>query len=339
MVVLDSPIKLEDIARQAGVSVATVSRALNGGAVNPDTRRRILQLADEAQYQAPPRRGRTADRGSTSSLAIVLAPPAAASAGRIDAFSLGIIGGVARALGDRGQPLTIHPVLPDGQAALTRLLESPVGAAGYIFLGQSHLHTALNRLAGKTPFVVWGAALDDQAYCCVGSDNLRGGQRAAEHLIRLGRRRIVFLGEIGTFEFAQRHAGYRTALEQAGLPVEDRLHRPCPLTPDAAAEAIDDLIDAGLPFDGVVAASDLAALGALRALERRGRLVPADVAVVGYDDVEIASHIRPSLTTIRQDPVKAGRLLVSKLARQLDGQDASSERLPTELIVRESCGA
>jgi DNA-binding LacI/PurR family transcriptional regulator len=212
-------------------------------------------------------------------------------------------------------------------------------ADGVIFLGQSSLHHALNRLASSDArFAVWGAQLPDQAYCSVGSDNLAGGKRATLHLGRLGRRRIVFLGDTEAPEVTQRVRGYLDGLEQAGLVSGPELMVPAHFTVESAEASVDALLARGVEFDGIVAASDLIALGAVRALLHAGLDVPRDVSVVGYDDVPFARYSRPALTTIKQDTVRAGRLLVSKLLDAGDTGDMRSERLPTDLIVRETCG-
>jgi DNA-binding LacI/PurR family transcriptional regulator len=107
---------------------------------------------------------------------------------------------------------------------------------------------------------------------------------------------------------------------------------------ESAEASVDALLARRVAFDGIVAASDMIALGAIRALTRAGRNVPADVSVVGYDDVPFARYSRPTLTTIRQDTALAGRLLVAKLLNPDRGGELRSERLPTDLVVRESCG-
>jgi DNA-binding LacI/PurR family transcriptional regulator len=208
-----------------------------------------------------------------------------------------------------------------------------------IFLGQSWLHTAFNRLAETDGrFVVWGAQLPDQNYCSVGSDNPLGAKRATLHLARLGRKRIVFLGDTEAPEAMQRHRGYLDAIEQFGLGVDPDLIVPAHFEVESAEAAVDSLIQRGVKFDGVVAASDLIGLGAIRALLHAGLSVPGDVSVIGYDNVPFSRYSRPALSTIAQDTAKAGRLMVSKL---LDGSGQGvgrSERVPTDLIIRESCG-
>ena len=136
----------------------------------------------------------------------------------------------------------------------------------------------------------------------------------------------------------QRYKGYLEALDQAGIEARPDWYLPVHFEVESAEAAVHSLIERGMDFNGIVAASDLIALGAIRAIEASGRRVPQDVSVVGYDNVPFSRLTRPALTTISQDTVKSGRLLVSKL---IDSQGGSrrSERSPTELIVRESCGA
>jgi len=211
---------------------------------------------------------------------------------------------------------------------------------GLIILGQSTLHRQLNDMAkAGVPFVAWGADMPDQDYCSVGSDNFQGGRRATGHLVRMGRKRVVFLGDTEGLESQQRFEGYRAALTEHGVAYDPTLVLPSHFFPESAMESVDILLEKEIAFDGLVAASDMIAIGAMRALANAGRRVPEDVSVIGYDDVLVAGYASPALTTVRQDVVKAGRLVVSKLMRLLGGEHVQSSRLPTDLIVRESCGS
>ena len=136
----------------------------------------------------------------------------------------------------------------------------------------------------------------------------------------------------------QRYQGYLEGLAQSALKADPQLAVPAHFELEAAEASIDALLGRSVPFDGIVAASDLIALGAIRALVRAGLSVPGDVSVVGYDDVPFARYGRPALTTVRQDTALAGRLLVSKLLNSEPGAELRSERLPTDLVIRESCG-
>lgn len=330
--------RLEDLARLAGVSIATVSRALNDSpAVNRGTKQRVWKLAREHDYQF---RGHmpAGPTAAAAAIAIVIPRPQGREPRLSDPFVLALVAGVGEAARQRGCDFIVSHVAPTGPADLADLMAT-IRVNGVIFLGQSSLHAAFNDLAqAQTRFVVWGAQLPKQAYCSVGSDNPLGGQRATLHLARLGRRRIVFLGDTEAPEATQRYQGYLKGLALAGLNADPRLTVPAHFETEAAEAAVDALLARGVPFDGIVGASDLIALGAIRALLHSGRSAPGDVSVVGYDDVPFARYTRPALTTIGQDTALAGRLLVSKLLNAEPGGVLRSERLPTELIVRESCG-
>lgn len=331
--------RLEDLAHLAGVSVATVSRALNdSSAVNAQTKQLIWKLAREHSY---PFRGYMpgGPTAAAASLTVAVTRPQGRGAELSDPFVMELIAGIGEASRVRGCDITLSHVMPAGYPELASLMDTS-RASGVIFIGQSSLHAAFNRLAeSHSHFAVWGAALPKQSYCSVGSDNPLGGRRATLHLMRLGRRRIVFLGDIEAPESMQRRQGYLAALEQGGLGADEQLTVPAHFSIQAAEASIDALIARRTAFDGIVAASDLIALGAIRALIRSGLKVPEDVAVVGFDDLPLARYSRPALTTIRQDTALAGQLLVSKLLNSETGGELRSERLPTDLVVRETCGA
>ncbi len=335
-----APVRLEDLAEQAGVSIATVSRALNGSdLVNESTKQRIQALAERHNYVLR-KRTPAAERTRTRTIALLIPPPLGRQGRMSEPFYLDLIGGIGDAAKERGCDILISHLSPDSSDTLALAIKAVAAADGMVFLGQSVLHEAFNALArdgGR--FVVWGAKLPGQSYCSVGSDNPRGGYRATSHLIRLNRRCIAFVGDVEAPEVMQRYDGYRQALADAGLDFEPGLLRRAAFYPEAAGESMDSLIDGQAPVDAVFAASDLIAIGAIRALNRRGIRVPEDVAVVGYDDIQVAAYAHPALTTVRQDVEKAGRLIVGRILRLLNGEKVTSERLPTELVVRESCGA
>lgn len=327
-------VRLEDLAELAQVSTATVSRALNDSPlVRDETKRRIWTLARQHQYPFRPQMPAILS-GAAATIAIAIP-----TGSRADPFFMELIGGVGEAARDTECDLVISHVAPKNYDDLSQLVSSS-RAEGVIFLGQSFLHERFNRLAEtESRFVVWGAELPGQRYCSVGSDNFRGGRRATAHLVRLGRKRIAFFGDTEEPEMVQRYSGYLNALKEADVSIDEELVAPVHFEVESAEEGVDRLLAKGVTFDAIFAASDLVALGAIRALIRHGIRVPDDVSVVGYDDVLLSRYSHPALTTISQDMAKAGRLLVSKLMNSKSGNELKSERLPTELIVRESCGA
>ncbi|WP_295174173.1 LacI family DNA-binding transcriptional regulator [uncultured Brevundimonas sp.] len=330
--------RLEDIARLAGVSIATASRALNDSpAVNDRTKQTIWKLAKEHDY--PFRRHMPAGPiGAQGTIALVVPRPQGREGRLSDPFFLELLAGVGEAARERGCDLLMSHISPANYDELSAALNTS-RADGVIFLGQSSLHSAFNRLVDADHrFVVWGAELPDQDYCSIGSDNISGGRRATLHLARLGRKRIVFLGDLDPPEAMQRHRGYLDAMNQSGLDVDADLIVPAHFEVESAEAAVDALIRRGLDFDGVVAASDQIALGAVRALLHAGVEVPGQVSVIGFDNVPFSRYSRPALSTIAQDTMKAGRLMVSKLLDHGGAAAGRSERVPTELIVRETCG-
>ncbi|MEN0078678.1 MAG: LacI family DNA-binding transcriptional regulator [Pseudomonadota bacterium] len=331
-------VRLEDLAKKAGVSISTVSRALNDSpAVNRRTKQAIWKLARELDY--PFRRYMpTGPIGAEATIAIVVPQPQARDSQIYDPFFFELLSGIGEAARERKCDVLISHIAPTSFDDLAYAMATS-RANGVIFVGQSSLHNEFNRLsATEERFVVWGADLPDQDYCSVGSDNIQGGRRAAAHLARLGRRRIMFLGDTEAPEAMQRYRGYVEAVSAAGLDIDPELVVPAHFEIESGEAAVESVFDAGITFDGLVAASDLIAIGAARAILRRGLRVPEDVSLVGYDNVPFSRYARPSLTTVSQDTETAGRILVSKLLDSL-GPITRSERTATDLIVRQSCGA
>lgn len=327
---------LEDLARLAGVSISTVSRALNDHPlISSRTKQRIWALARDHDYpfrQSMP----TAPIGAEGSIAIVTPYFHGRPLPLAHPFFLELLASIGEAARARDCDFTVSHVAPARYEDLV-LATTTSRASGVIFLGQSAMHKELNRLSETNArFVVWGAKLPGQLYRSIGSDNLLGGTRATAHLARLGRRRIAFVGGTDP-EAMQRRRGYQNALKQAGLEFDPELVCNVEFELESAEAAVSGLLKRGINFDGVVGASDLIALGAIRALGRFGKSVPRDVSVVGYDDMLLSRLSTPALTTIRQDTREAGRLLVGSILDPLS--QSSFDRLPTELIVRESCGA
>lgn len=328
--------RLEDLAALAGVSVSTASRALNDHpAISTRTKQKIWALAREHDY--PFRRHMPSGPIGSEGAVVIVTPHIRGRALPLShPFFLELLASIGEAARARSCDFTVSHTAPANYDDLV-LTTTTSRANGVIFLGQSMLHEDLNRLADTgTRFVVWGAQMPKQRYCSVGSDNLLGGRRATLHLARLGRKRIMFLGTTDP-EAMQRRRGYREALEESGIEPDSELIVPVDFEMEPAEDAVSRLIRRDTQFDGIVASSDLIALGAIRALRRAGLSVPGDVSVVGYDDMLLARLSTPTLTTIRQDTMEAGRILVSHV---LDSsRDNQPELLPTDLIVRESCGA
>lgn len=328
--------QMSDIARLAGVSVSTVSRALSGSPlVNQETRDRIAELARSLNY--------TINLGAQNlrlrknqTIAVVVPFDARARQHISDPFFLSIVGAIADALTDLGYDMLLSRVDADRLDAAAALYDSGK-ALGLIVIGQWRHHDQLNQMAArKVPLVVWGGQLPQQLYCSVGGDNVAGGEQATRHLLQSGRKRILFLGDAQLPEVYLRRQGYVNALQQAGVTVDPRLELAVPFEIIAARAALDRLFGSRLRFDGVVACSDLLALQAVQAARATGHAVPQDLAVVGYDDMPVATYSDPPLTTIHQPVTLAGAELVNALLALLRGERAAPRVLPVHLVVRES---
>jgi DNA-binding LacI/PurR family transcriptional regulator len=330
--------RLEDLAKIAGVSTATISRALNDSPnVNQETKRLVWRLAHEHGYSFRPNMPALLS-GAASTIAVVIPTHASRDSKSSDPFFLELIGGLAEAAREIKCDIVVSHFEPKSYDDLASLVTTN-RSDGIVFLGQSSLHGQFNRLAElEGRFVVWGAELPNQKYCSVGSDNIRGAAKAVGHLLRLGRRRIAFIGDIEGPEINQRYQGYVNALRESEIEVDPVLVSPAHFELESAEAAVEALLSRGTKVDAMFCASDLIAVGAIRSIRRTGRSVPEDISVVGYDNIKIARYSSPPLTTVSQDMHKAGRLMVSKLLNSDGTRSINSERLPTELIVRESCG-
>jgi DNA-binding LacI/PurR family transcriptional regulator len=329
-------LKMADIARMAGVSTATVSRALAGNPIIPQALRERISAIASAQGYVINQQARGLRLQRTQTIGVVI--PLGHESGQLitDPFFQEMVGRLADEITLRGFEVLLSKVAAPTPGWLDRMVQSH-RSDGLLVIGQSDQHDALNAVADLyRPLVVWGGSLPDQRYRTVGVDNVAGARLAVEHLIGLGRRRIAFLGMPDAPEVGLRRQGYLAALAQAGLPVVPELSAPAHFTIDTAYQGVVDLIQSGVAFDAVFAASDVIALGAVRALSAAGRRVPADVSVVGFDDVAVARHSLPALTTIRQDLERGAREMVDLLFRRIDGEVASSVVMVPELIIRQT---
>ncbi|GGB89586.1 LacI family DNA-binding transcriptional regulator [Pseudoduganella buxea] len=332
-------VQMADIARLAGVSTATVSRALNHSPlVSEETRRRILELAASLKYSI--NIGAQNLRLKQNRTISVLIPfDRKIHQNLTDPFLLAMLGSLADALTEQGFDMLFSRIATDELGAAAAAPFDSGRVVGIILVGQWGRHQQLNELAArKVPIVVWGAQLPQQLYCCVGSDNVSGGMLATQHLLEQGRRRIAFFGDIELPEPAQRYRGYCAALEKHGIAVDPRLQVSTPFLPIGGSAAVETLEARAISYDAVFACSDLLAMTAIDSLRAHGKRVPDDVAVVGYDDIDQSAYFHPRLTTIRQPIGAAGRALVAALLALIDGTPAASVELPTQLIVRASAG-
>ena len=327
---------ITDLARLAGVSPGTVSRALAGKSmVNAKTREKIEALAREHGFR-PNQMASGLRRQKTGVIGVVIPLGHDTRQQISDSFFMTLLGYLADELTREGYDLMLRRVVPDTDADwLDRFIGSGM-IDGVIVIGQSDQFDRIEDVAeGYTPMVVWGNHTEGQRHCVVGTDNRLGGRLAAERLIAGGARRIAFLGDTTAIEFAARFAGAQDVASRMGLPPV--LARPTHLSPDRASEEIAAHCAAHAgAIDGIFAATDTLAALCLTELRGLGIAVPADVKLTGFDDLPIARQTVPPLTTVRQDIAAGARGLVDLLLRRLAGETTESLVLPPELVVRET---
>jgi DNA-binding LacI/PurR family transcriptional regulator len=329
-------ITMADLAKRAGVSEATVSRALaESPLIAQKTRKRIQEIAAKSGYRVNPVASSLRSR-ITRTIAVLIPLQHEVRQAISDPFFMELLGYIADALTERGYSMLLAKIdgsSPDWVSESLRTRR----ADGVIVIGQSLHHAVLNEAADLgLKMVVWGQQLEDQRYVTVGSDNQSGGYLATSHLIDQGCHRIAFFGDTRVPEVSARREGYARALEQHGLTQTPRLEIAVHFGAEAAYQEAKSLLESGLQIDGIFAASDGIAMSAMRALAEHKLRVPADVAVVGFDGLPMAMFANPPLTTIRQDLATSGRLLVEKLLDSIADKPVASSMLPAELIGRAS---
>jgi DNA-binding LacI/PurR family transcriptional regulator len=327
---------ITDLARIAGVSAGTVSRALaDSPLIAAKTRERIQALAREHSFR-PNVMARNLRIKRAGAIGVMI--PLGHETGQhiSDPFFMSLLGHLADALTERGHDLLLSRVIPTDPGWLSQIADSG-RVDGVLLIGQSDQSAVIDRVAEHyLPMVVWGANRPGQVHCSVGSDNRQGGGLAAEHLVSTGAKTFAFFGDPVAPEIHERLEGCRDALTKAGL--QDALTVfPAHLTPETAHPAISQWLEEvdSVP-EGIIAASDVIAMSALRALAERGLDVPGRVRVVGYDDLPLANQTNPPLTSIRQDLVAGAAHMVDLLFRRIGGERTPSVVLPPQLIVRGS---
>jgi DNA-binding LacI/PurR family transcriptional regulator len=327
---------IADIARLAGVSKSTVSRALNDSPlISFETKARIREIAREHRFQMNDPARRLSLRQSHVVALVTYEYKADFSVP--DAFMLEMMSGISAGLHANGYDLLVIQVSPNDTDWVGRYLESG-RADGFVLMAatctQRHISVLAER---KAPFIIWGVQPRNRGYSSVSGDSFTGGKIATEHLLGSGRSRIAFLGgPAREVEVQDRYKGYEAALREAGKAVDPELVAYGDYSPPSGAAAMRTLLEGAGDLDSVFVNSDLMAIAAMDEIRAHGRRIPDDIGVVGYDDVSIAIHSDPPLTTIRQNGPLAGRLLAENLVQYLRTGAVTNVSIPAELVVRKS---
>ena len=327
------PTTIADVAERAGVSIATVSRVLNGTTpVQLEKAERVRLAMDELQF-VPRTAARVLASKRTNTIGLILSEISGE-------FFPSMLKGIEAGTYEAGYDLLIHSTKREGPS------RRPLGehnTDGLLIFTDSLDHRDLHRLHNMNfPIVLLHQSPPDSLNIpMIAIENKDGAVMLIDHLIEThDRRRIVFLqGPEGHEDSVWRERGYREALEAHNVQFNPELIAFGGFDEEEAFAAIQQILLDGIEFDAVFAGDDDSAIGAMRALKMAGRLIPQDVAVVGFDDVPFARYLSPALTTVRAPIEEVGREAVHQLARLMNGQQAEALTLMrTELVIRESCG-
>jgi len=333
---------LEEVAQLAGVSRSTVSRVVNDHPnVRPEVREQVWQVIHQVGYQ-PHAAARSLVTSRTHIIGMII--PEAVTTLFTDPFFSLLLRGATDACNSHQYQLmlSLFTANTDRQEIYQRILRSSYLDGAIVASASLDDPLISNLLRDRVPFVSVGRHPTRPVHY-VDADNVNGARMAVEHLIRLGHRRIATItGPLDMIHGQDRLSGYRQALEARGIPVEEELIVEGDYTEASGTMAMQRL----LPFSptAIFVASDMMAVGALKALRQAERRVPQDIALVSFDDIPIASAIVPALTTVRQPIEYMGSMAVEVLMGVLEdssGEEAPVQRivLPTELVVRASCGS
>jgi LacI family transcriptional regulator len=334
---LTRKLTIAEIAAQAGVSIPTVSRVLNGRPdVAPATRVRIEQIIRESGYVRSS--AAKALRKGSSGIIDLLVPD-------LNQYTTEIARGVEEALERTGLRLALsftHNESYGERQWLDKIADRVTdGAILVLARGQSSRLDELRRRG--IPFVV----VDHRGELgpdvpSVGATNWAGGRMAVEYLLSLGHRRIAMIAGPPSLRCSlDRIAGYRAALEVAGIPIDPELIRPGDFRLQSGYTQTSALLALSDPPTAIFAGNDLQAMGAYKALYLRNMLVPERMSVIGFDDTSLTTIVSPSLTSVRQPLFDMGRVATTMLLRLIAGESLDSPRveLATTLITRESCAS
>ena len=329
-----------DIAQRAGVSQPTVSRALRGHpSVSEATRMRIEAIAAQLNYAVDHNASRLRSR-TTNTLALLFFEDPTPDDSLINPFFLSMFGSIANTCARHG-----YDLLTSFQQFSSNWhvdYEDSRKADGILLLGYGDYEDYREKLSllerEGAHYVRWGSVATDPSGTTIGCDNRLGGELAARHLIDGGYRRIAFLGEASSHapEMDDRYRGACQEMVRSGVTPDPALQVNALTTEASGYAAARELLARGTPFDAVFAACDLIAIGAMRAFEEAGLVIPRDLALIGFDDLPVASLTHPQLTTIAQDYVQAGAMLVDTLIRKINDRPVATKMLAPRLIVRQS---
>jgi LacI family transcriptional regulator len=332
---------IKDIAKAAGVSITTVSRALNGYSdVSEKTRSRIKKLADELAYR-PNAQAQSLVLKKTKTIGVIMSEIKRSNG--TDSFAFEVLCGINDRASELNYDLILFSTNPNKQSKKTYSdLCRERSVDGAILQGLKiddlYLKEVVNQ--SRFPCVLIDITLSGDWVGHVTSDNINGAWEAMRHLIGLGHRRIAMINGYNEADVShQRLSGYMLALQEAGISYDPLLVWDGRFTEEGGMSAMNEIMGKLPDVSAVFCASDLMALGAMRAAEHAGRAIPETISIIGYDDISLASYCAPKLTTVHQEKYELGYQAAQLLIDMLEGRQVRHKVVVNnELIVRESTG-
>lgn len=325
---------IQDVARKAGVSTATVSRVINNsGYVGDETRQRVYEAMAALNY-TPNSLARSLRTKATLIVALVIPDV-------MNPFFPSLVRGVDDTVTQAGYRLLLCNSDGNPQkelSILNVLLEKRVD--GVVFTPTGESKEALEFVqSNQLPVVLLDRIVDSSSVDCITTDHYVGALRAVQHLINLGHRNIGHItGPRGVYSAEERIRGYRDALQQAGIPVDEALMVHGDFTRYAGWSGLDAFLKNRKRVTAIFASNDLSAVGVMERARDLGLRVPEEVSVCGFDDIDYATVVTPRLSTVAQPKYKLGQLAAQLLLRRIQepGSEVRHIKLAPDLIVRES---
>lgn len=328
-------VTIKDIAKRAGVSITTVSRAINGYRdIHPETRKRVLKIAEELNYR-PSGIARSLVMKQSKTIGLIISEMTRSRSGHH--FLFDVISGINDRATALGYDLILAAISPHEQQVVPYMeLCHRRQLEGVILSGVRTQDPYLQEvLDSSIPCVLIDVPLLGKTCSHITLDNRKGAQLAVAHLIRAGHRRIGFInGHREAFVSEERLLGYQAALAEAGLEDESVFYGD--FDESSGRAGVTHLLEKDPDLTAIFCASDLMAIGAMRELVSMGKRVPQDVSVIGFDDIDLSQYVTPRLSTVHQPRYRFGSEAVDVIVSMLEGEQGKAVVLEPELLIRES---
>ena len=321
---------IKDVAKLAGFAVSTVSYALNNSPkISEETRKKVVRAAKELNYR-PSNAARNLKKQKSETIGLFLN----ALGGP---FYSQLIEGVQEVVAAHDYKLIVCSTFGGDNSSAHRFMREKF-VDGAIIMAADIQDGLIVQLANKSfPIVVLDRELNTDYVHSVRIDDEQGAYDVVSHLIKLGRKKIDFLsGPVAAYDNAKRFAGYKRAMEEHGLPYSKVIKVQGRYTESTGYQSMKLMLSANRLPDAVFAANDEMAIGAIRALQEANLSVPGDVAIAGFDNIHQSSYVRPALTTVGHSRYELGAIATQSLFNT--EREGKSIVLPTELVIRQSCG-